>query len=91
MTNEETDEGSAHSHDGAPLPFDNFACDNCGACCEPTRPFACVMVEPGDAKCQQARKKMGLPMLRDRDGNEPSREVLEASCEEYELSLDCVM
>lgn len=56
-----------------------------------TRPVACVMVEPGDAKCQQARKMKGLPLLRDRDGNEPSREVLEASCEDYELDVDEVM
>lgn len=56
-----------------------------------TRPVACVMVEPGDAKCQQARKIRGLPMLRDRDGNEPSRELIEASCEYYELDIEEVI
>lgn len=128
------------------LPFDNFDCDHCGACCksliveahdydarrEPrlyqignvdkaklrtgehcimlydtntqacpfldhqtnlcgiyqTRPFACVMVEPGDAKCQQARAMKGLPLLKDRNGNEPAREVLEASCELYEMDIE---
>lgn len=144
------DVAAAPLHGIVHMPFDNFACDNCGACCqsliveaydydarrEPrlyqidgrvdrqklrdgehcimlydvetkacpfldgetklcgiyaTRPVACVMVEPGDAKCQQARKMRGLPMLRDRDENEPSREVLEASCEEYELDVDEVM
>ncbi len=127
--------------------FDDFACDNCGACCssliveaydydarrEPrlfqidsgldrqklrygeqciilydtetkacpflasdtklcgiyaTRPVACVMVEPGDAKCQQARAMKGLPILRDKHGNEPSRQALEASCEEYDLDIE---
>lgn len=136
------------------MPFDNFECDQCGACCqaliveayeydarrEPrlyaignvdrqkmrdgehcvmlydvetkacpflvpdkidvtkraceiyqTRPVACVMVEAGDAKCQQARRMKGLPLLRDRDGYEPTRKVLEASCEDYELDLSEVM
>jgi Fe-S-cluster containining protein len=133
------------------LPFDNFECDHCGACCqsliveahdydvrrEPrlyqifkgdrqklrdgehcimlydsetkacpflvpdgskrvcsiyaTRPVACVMVEPGDAKCQQARRINDLPLLRDRDGNEPAREMLEASCEDYDLDIDEVL
>ena len=132
--------------------FDNFDCDNCGACCrsliveaydydarrEPrlyeigrgrgldrqklrdgehcimlydpetkacpfldgetnlcgiyaTRPVACVMVEPGDAKCQQARKMNGLPFLRDSDGKEPTFEMLVASCDEYELDLSEVI
>jgi len=43
------------------------------------------MVEAGDAKCQQARRIKGLPFLRDRDGNEPSRELLLELCDEYEL------
>lgn len=136
------------------LPFDNFDCDNCGACCnsliveahdydvrrEPrlyqifkgdrqklrdgehciilydsetkacpflvtegddsskrvcsiyeTRPVACVMVEPGDAKCQQARRMKGLPLLKDRNGKEPSRSVLEASCDDYELDISDVL
>ena len=56
-----------------------------------TRPVACVMVEAGDAKCQQARRMKGLPLLRDMDGNEPTRETLEASCEEYDLDVSEVM
>jgi len=52
-----------------------------------TRPVSCVMVEPGDAKCQQARLMKELPMLRDRDGNEPTREMLEASCKDYGLDI----
>jgi len=127
------------------LPFENFRCDNCGACCkvliveadfidaqrEPrlyeiftgdkdklregehcvhvydvekrqchfldenchcsiysTRPNECVSVEPGDAKCQQARHMKGLPLLRDVDGNEPSIELLSQSCEDYGLCLE---
>ncbi len=127
------------------LPFENFRCDNCGACCkqlivegsridaerEPklysiftgdkaklrtgehcvmlwdskrgccpflnaenhcdiyhTRPNECVAVEPGDAKCQQARHMQGLPLLRDIDGNEPSIELLSQSCEDYDLCLE---
>ena len=50
-----------------------------------TRPQCCVAVEAGDAKCQQARELRKLPILCDRDGNPPSREVLDASAEEYEL------
>lgn len=50
-----------------------------------TRPRDCVGVEPGDAKCQQARELRGWPILCDRDGNPPSRNVLGASAEEYEL------
>jgi len=50
-----------------------------------TRPVVCVMVEAGDAKCQQARQTKGLPVLRDRDGNEPSRKLLVESCEDYGL------
>ena len=56
-----------------------------------TRPVACVMVEAGDAKCQQARKMKGKKLLRDKHGNEPSRELMEASCEEYGLDLSDVM
>lgn len=128
------------------LPFENFRCDNCGACCklllveagyidaqrEPrlyqigkpvdkaklrdgehciilwdntkggcpflnesnhcdiyhTRPNECVAVEPGDAKCQQARYMQGLPLLRDVDGNEPSIELLSESCDYYDLCLE---
>ena len=150
MTNKNAAASGDHVHGVANLPFDNFMCDNCGACCETliveahdydarreprlyqighgvdrnklrdgehcimlydtktkacpfldcqtklcgiyaTRPVACVMVEPGDAKCQQARKLKGFPLLRDRSGSEPSREVLEASCEDYELDIDEVM
>lgn len=53
-----------------------------------SRPVACVMVEAGDAKCQQARLMKGLPLLRDRSGNEPTIEMLESSCEEYELDVE---
>lgn len=53
-----------------------------------TRPNECVLVEPGDAKCQQARYMQSLPLLRDVDGNEPSIELLLMSCEEYELCLE---
>lgn len=56
----------------------------------PTRPACCVLVEPGDAKCQQARNMMGLPLLRDRNGNEPTIEMLLESCEEYGLEMDDV-
>ncbi len=125
------------------LPFDNFECDKCGACCESliveaydydarrepklyeisnipreslreqerciilydrqtracpflcgetkhcqiydTRPVACVMVEPGDAKCQQARLKKNLPLLQDKNGKEPTADMLLESCYEYQL------
>lgn len=56
-----------------------------------TRPVACVMVEPGDAKCQQARRILDLPLLCDRNGNEPTREMLEASCEDYDLDINEVL
>lgn len=125
-------------------PFANFACDQCGACCqaliveadeidvrrEPklleylvgdrdrlrqglvsitlfsaetkscpflcggrcsiyqTRPLECVAVEPGDAKCQQARWVKKLPMLADRDGNPPSEELLRCSADHYGLDYD---
>lgn len=126
-------------------PFDNFRCDNCGACCQkliveathldakreprlyeiftgdreklrigahvislydldkkqcpflderchcsiyPTRPNECVDVEPGDAKCQQARNMAGLPLLKDTNGKEPSIEVLADSCEHYNLVME---
>lgn len=127
------------------MPFENFRCDNCGACCqkllveadyidvqrEPrlydiftgdrsklrngeqvvmlydldkmqcpflsdschcsiysTRPNECVSIEPGDAKCQQARHMKGLPLLRDINGNEPSMDVLSDSCDDYDLCLE---
>lgn len=55
----------------------------------PTRPTCCVAVQAGDAKCQQARKIQGLPMLRDRDGKYPDREgVLSDSADYYGLSED---
>ncbi len=132
------------------LPFEDFKCDNCGACCrsliveahyydamrEPklyqldpeidreklregdrclvlhdrerrccpfledssnlctiyeTRPVACVLVEPGDAKCQQARKMKGLPMLRDSRGSKPELPVLVESCEFYDLDLEDIL
>lgn len=53
----------------------------------PTRPRACVAVEPGDAKCQQARQVDRLPVLCDQDGNRPTAAMLEASCEQYELDV----
>ena len=53
-----------------------------------TRPLVCVMVEPGDAKCQQSRLIQDLPMLRDRDGRLPSRRALADSCLEYSMDLD---
>lgn len=56
-----------------------------------TRPNCCVAVEAGDAKCQQARKAVGLPLLRDRDGREPARDVLAMSCRDYELPVEEVM
>lgn len=131
------------------LPFDNFTCDRCGACCqsliveahyhdvqrEPrlyeakpdidrvklrdgqsaimlyslvtcacpfldtgkncsiyaTRPVECVMVEAGDAKCQQARLLKDIPPLRDKDGNLPNMEVLRASCDDYGLEIEDVL
>lgn len=53
----------------------------------PTRPHECVNVEPGDAKCQQAREMEGLPMLCDRDGNPPTLEMMQESAEEYWLDF----
>lgn len=52
-----------------------------------TRPHACVFVEPGDAKCQQAREAEGLPILADRDGVPPSAATLEESAEEYGMDF----
>ena len=49
----------------------------------PTRPHECVGVEPGDAKCQQARELEGLPMLCDRDGKAPTEKMLMESADEY--------
>ena len=56
-----------------------------------TRPNVCVMVEAGDAKCQQARQAVGLPLLRDRHGNEPSRDALADSCEDYGLDVEEIL
>ena len=66
-------------------PFLDAQTKDCGIYA--TRPVACVMVEAGDAKCQQARRNKGLPLLRDKDGNEPTMEMLEESCEDYDLDL----
>lgn len=55
-----------------------------------TRPNACVLVEAGDAKCQQARGMKGLPLLVDEDGKPPTRAMLEESCEKYGLEFDDV-
>lgn len=57
----------------------------------PTRPNCCVAVQAGDAKCQQARRLQGLEFLRDVNGNEPTREHLEESCERYDLDIDDLM
>ncbi len=54
----------------------------------PTRPNCCVGVEAGDAKCQQARLIQSLPLLKDIDGNDIDGDLLEASCEEYGLTLE---
>lgn len=53
----------------------------------PTRPVVCVLVEPGDAKCQQARLTSRLPLLGDTDGNQPTRYLLEWSCNHYDLDV----
>lgn len=54
----------------------------------PTRPVECVLVEPGDAKCQQARVMKGLALLRDKNGNPPDRALLEESCDDYGLDYE---
>ncbi len=54
----------------------------------PTRPNECVAVEPGDAKCQQARVAEGLLLLDDRDGNPIDAALLIASCDEYGFEFD---
>ena len=63
--------------------------DELGVSCEiyATRPQQCVAVEPGDAICQHARDIRNLPPLRDRDGNEPTREMMEASAELHGLDF----
>lgn len=68
--------------------FVNFD-DDSGAKCEiyATRPHQCVAVEAGDAKCQHARDIKNLPPLRDRDGNEPTREMMEFSAEMYDMDF----
>lgn len=53
-----------------------------------TRPNECVSVEAGDAKCQQARGMKGLGILKDKNGNVPTRAMLEQSCEHYGLEFD---
>lgn len=65
-----------------------FLDESCKCSIYLTRPNECVAVEPGDAKCQQARHMMGLPLLRDVDGNEPSIELLSQSCDDYDLCLE---
>lgn len=75
-----------HDQKTRACPFLEDATNHCSI--YPTRPVACVMVEAGDAKCQQARKMKGLPMLRDRNGNEPTQAMLEESAEEYLLDID---
>lgn len=70
-------------------PFLDRETCNCGI--YPTRPVECVMVEAGDAKCQQARRLDGLKLLRDKDGNMPTAEQLRASCEEYGLDMTEVL
>lgn len=51
----------------------------------PTRPVCCVVVEAGDAKCQQSRKLDGLPMLRDKNGKRPTWRAMKKSCMSYVL------
>lgn len=65
-----------------------FLTPECKCGIYPTRPNECVAVEPGDAKCQQSRVMAGLPLLRDKEGELPSRELLEWSCENYSLDFD---
>lgn len=65
-----------------------FLDESCHCSIYSTRPNECVAVEAGDAKCQQARHMMGLPLLRDVDGNEPSIELLSQSCNDYDLGLE---
>lgn len=52
-----------------------------------TRPQQCVVVEPGDAKCQQARELEGLPILLDQDGKRPSFEAIYESAVRYGLDF----
>ena len=66
-----------------PFLTDDDGTHKCGI--YPTRPLACVCVEAGDAKCQQARMMKGLPLLCDPDGNPPTEAELRASCDDYEL------
>ena len=54
----------------------------------PTRPTCCVSVEAGDAKCQQARRMKGFPMLCDRNGIKPSRKMMLESCDEYDMDFE---
>jgi Fe-S-cluster containining protein len=70
-------------------PFLDGKTKDCGI--YSTRPTCCVMVEAGDAKCQQARRMKGFPLLRDRIGNEPTIEMLEDSCEEYGLDIEDIL
>lgn len=65
-----------------------FLDESCHCSIYATRPNECVSVEPGDAKCQQARHMKGFPLLRDVDGNEPSIELLTQSCDDYDLCLE---
>lgn len=59
----------------------------CRCAIYPTRPNECVAVQPGDAKCQQARHLAGLALLLDREWN-LSHEALRESCMEYGLELE---
>lgn len=51
-----------------------------------TRPNECVYVQPGDAKCQQARAVARLPLLQPIVGKLTAKELRE-SCEEYGLDF----
>lgn len=65
-----------------------FLDSSCKCSIYDTRPLTCVAVEPGDAKCQQARLMKGLPMLCDQDGQKPSMQLLAESCGDYQLELE---
>jgi len=63
-------------------------CDGKHSCqIYPTRPNQCVALEPGDAKCQQARVMRSLPLLLDSEGRYPDRNQLAESCGDYELDF----
>ncbi len=52
-----------------------------------TRPGECVYVQPGDAKCQQARVMAEMTLLKPVDGK-LTLDDIRASCEEYGLDFD---